>query len=91
MGVAPVGASDLRAVSVAVAEPQPLPPATATFNRNPFVAEQRIAIEIVVLSHHRANVDARPDELRRRRAAAKYRDQEASESDPTTRDRRPFG
>ena len=90
MGVAPVGASDLRAVSVGVAEPQLLPPA-ATFNRNPFVAEQRIAIEIVVLSRERANVDARPDELRRRRAAAKYRDQEPSEPAPSARGGRRVG
>jgi hypothetical protein len=83
MGVAPVGASNLRGVTVAAAPPPPAPAPPIAPDSAQYLAEQRIVVETVVLPKERWRTDARPDELRRRQAAARYTAQEPG-TDPDT-------
>lgn len=77
VGVAPVGASNLRSVAVGVADARPQASPAPVPAAAHLATEQRLVIETVSLPSERARIDARPEELRRRMAAARYRDHEA--------------
>jgi len=69
-----------------VAESRPPPvPATESVARS--ISETRIAVETVVLPRERSKVDARPDELRRRTAIARYRGDPPTVPAPSARRR----
>jgi len=88
VGVAPVGASNLRSVAVAVAEARPgAPPISGPAVASPahLAAEQRLVVEIVALPSERARVDARPEELRRRIVSARYRENGGEADDSESR------
>ncbi len=86
MGVVPAGARSLRAVAVAAIEPRPEMARWTPAQSTNFVAEQRLAIETVVLPRQGASVDHRDEQLRRRDAKTAYR---RDGFDPNASDREP--
>jgi hypothetical protein len=70
----PVGARGIRSVAVAVTEARPDPAAQVASDTAAFAARERRAAEAVVFPREGPRADVRREELRRARAAARYRE-----------------
>ncbi len=75
IGVAPVGSTGVRSITAQATDPSATKPSSTTSSlalesRNG--EPQRLEAEAVVFPRGRANLDGRPADLRRRRAAQRY-------------------
>lgn len=86
VGAVPAGARGLRAVA-AVVDARPVNVAPTAPDVARAAIETRTLVETVVLPRERAKVDARPDELRKRAAIARYQEPPAEPNPPGPRGR----